>query len=294
LCLYYAVLLLLVMAALSYPVPAAKSPDPLLGIPTSGFLKSDEGAELVRYRFESHEESRRELRGNLKYQGLFLAVALVILARGVRSVEEEPMHIGPVRVPPVLLIALEIMLPIAMLELWIEFGYQLFDLIANHHALFHMIQQRESLLGVTMPSWGMRPLLSDHFFALDLWCLVFDPQYVVIDRGFWLKSLRYIVSFGFIIFFALYEGTMLALVAESFHARVRGRVIGFAYFVYVTFLVIMLYSSWNEFNYGSAGLIGNTPRLTLGLAAAVTWFLARRLPFQSVVLAQDVKAAARQ
>jgi hypothetical protein len=292
-CMYYAVFLFLLLAVVSYAVAPPNTQGPAAGLPTDEFLKSDAGGALIGYRFASHEESRRELRGNLKYQSLLLAVALVILAKGVRSVEKEGMNILNVNVPPVLLIAVEIMLPIAMLELWIEFGYQLFDLIENHHVLYDMILQRESILGVATSTWGMKPLLSDHFFALDLWCLVFDEKYIAIERGFWLKPLKFLVTSGFITFFALYEGTMLALVTESYHARGRGKLVRFGYFAYVTFLVFILFSSWGEFNYASGGALKyHGPTLTLGLAAAVTWLLAKGLPFRSRDLAGATTANA--
>ena len=103
--------------------------------------------EVYRYRMTFHTEGTSAIRQNLKFQGLAILIAILLIAKAVQS---EVNLLGVFKVSARQLAIIELMLPFGILYLWMEFGYLLFDLIDNHKILWHLIELRQQQTGISL------------------------------------------------------------------------------------------------------------------------------------------------
>jgi hypothetical protein len=222
----------------------------------------DLARDVFDRRMQLYREGTAGLRLNLKYQAILLVIALGLLARGAKAIRSAKFDREELNLLAPILVTAEFFLPAAMLYLWLEFGYLYLDLIDNHKILVDLIPVLDR--AVPGQESSLRLLLSDHFFALDFWFALFDPQYVGHSREYSAvlsRSLGLVKSLGFCFFFGLSHACMLAILCDAYAERMSSvtpdsvrrpteRIIRGSYVVYAVFIVAVLFLTHLEFYFG--------------------------------------------
>ena len=91
---------------------------------------------------------------------------------------------------------------------------------------------------------SLHQLQSDQFFALDLWFMVFDGDYIALPRMNFLSQFKVV---GFTIVLGAGHAAMLALICDSYRRSAKHRDIDRLYFGYTFVMVLLLIATHIEF-----------------------------------------------
>lgn len=235
--------------------------------PTSPLIE-----DVFDYRMQFNSDGAATLRNNLKLQGLVLLFAVLLLARAVK---DNVVLFKIFRISSRTFALVELLLPVALLYLWMEFGYVFFDLIDNHKSLWHIIDAIDPTTATIAVNSAHR-LQTDHFFILDVWFIVFDPTYVSVPRVDFLK-LTYFKTIGVAVFLGALHAVTISLICDSYRRRASTRPIRICYWIYVFVVLVLLLATHIEFyDRGHKDNWGQI--LTLASTLILTYYCSTKLP----------------